>query len=116
MGNRLYLVSDAMPTVGGKKGSFMINGEEILGKNDKCISKDGVIAGSNLNLLKAVKNCIDYVEIDIIEAIKMATLEPAKLIKKNTEIGKIKKGFNADLLIFNNSFEILKIVINGEIE
>ncbi|MEG1447988.1 MAG: amidohydrolase family protein, partial [Oscillospiraceae bacterium] len=76
--------------------------------------KDGTIAGSASNLHKNIKNCINFgIEPQI--AIKSATLIPATVIDKEKEIGSIKVGKYADLVLLDKNFDIKKVWIRGEI-
>ncbi|RYD86628.1 MAG: N-acetylglucosamine-6-phosphate deacetylase, partial [Sphingobacteriales bacterium] len=75
---------------------------------------NGTISGSNLTMLKAVQNCVEYVGIGLAEAVNMASLYPAQLASL-TKKGKIAAGFDADLLIFNDKFTPVATVLQGEI-
>ncbi len=73
---------------------------------------DGTLSGSRLTFLKAVKNCVEYAGIPLAEAIRMAATYPAKLIHAHN-IGKIETGYKANLVIFNNDFEVKQVVTDG---
>jgi N-acetylglucosamine-6-phosphate deacetylase len=73
---------------------------------------DGTLSGSCLTMLKAVQNCVEKVGIELAEAINMATLYPAQLAKKVNK-GQIKSGFDADLVVFNNAFEVQQTILAG---
>jgi N-acetylglucosamine-6-phosphate deacetylase len=52
------------------------------------------------------------VGIDLAEAVNMASLYPAELASQ-TKKGKIEKGFDADLVVFNADFEVLETILKG---
>ena len=55
---------------------------------------------------------MEHVGIDLTEAINMASLYPAQLIKATTK-GKIEKGFDADLIAFDKDFNISHTFLKG---
>ncbi len=74
-----------------------------------------VIAGSKLNLLRAVKNMVYLCGVSIANAVKMASLNPAKVIGVDNKKGKIARGYDADLVIFDDSFKCRATIVNGTI-
>ncbi|MER1984882.1 MAG: amidohydrolase family protein [Solibacillus sp.] len=48
------------------------------------------------------------------ETLRMASTYPAKAINMEHTLGKIKEGYLANLTIFNDSYEVEAVVINGE--
>jgi N-acetylglucosamine-6-phosphate deacetylase len=63
-------------------------------------------------LLKAVQNCVEYADISLAEAINMASLYPALLLGEAKK-GKIEKGYDADMVIFNDQFEVKGTIFKG---
>ncbi len=96
---RLFLITDAVTET--SEGPYP---HERSG--DKYIS-NGILSGSALTLMKAVKNCVEKCDIPLQEALKMAGLYPAKVIGLANETGKIKKGYKADIVFMNQEFEVL---------
>jgi N-acetylglucosamine-6-phosphate deacetylase len=105
LGDKLFLITDAVTaaTVGTYKHQFT---------GDRYVMPDGTLSGSCLTMLKAVQNCVERVGIELAEAINMATLYPAQLSKKVNK-GQIKAGFDADLVVFNNAFEVEQTILAG---
>ncbi len=110
---RMILVSDSMPSVGAKDKSFKINGEDIIVENGRCITKDGVLAGSDLDMITAVKNTVMMLGIDMEESLRMASLYPAKYMGVDNRLGAISKGLHADIIHINDDFTISATWING---
>ncbi len=75
---------------------------------------DGTLSGSLLTPLQAVKNCVEYAGIPLDEALRKATAYPAQLIQAN-DIGKIEAGYKANLVIFNDNFEVQQVITEGNI-
>ena len=105
LGDKLFLITDAVTSA--TEGAYQ---HRLVG--DKYVMPDGTLSGSSLTMLKAVQNCVEKVGIELAEAVNMASLYPAQLASKTTK-GKIEAGFDADLIIFNNQFETLATVLQG---
>jgi len=114
--NKLFLVTDAMPPVGSDISKYKLGDLEVLCKDKKCITMDGVLAGSALDMATAVRNCVQKVEIPLDEALRMASTYPAENLGLNKILGKIKPGFLANMVIFNNQIVVESVIIHGVYE
>jgi N-acetylglucosamine-6-phosphate deacetylase len=61
-------------------------------------------------MMQCVKNAVEHVGIELDEALRMASLYPAKLLGKDCKLGKIEKGYEASLVIFDEKFEEIRLV------
>ena len=102
MGDRLFLITDAVTET--KEGPYP---HEL--KGDKYES-NGILSGSALTMIKAVKNCVEQCNIPLDEALRMASLYPAKVLGIDHETGRIEKGYKADLVLMNEKFDVLNCV------
>lgn len=109
---KMVLVTDAMPSVGAADKNFMLNGELIQCKNGKLTTATGTLAGSDLDMLTAVKNTVNMVGIDWDEAIQMASKYPAAMMGENN-LGAIKVGYNASMILIDENFQQLRSWIDG---
>ena len=107
MGERLFLITDAVEEV--KEGVYV-----HVKKEDRFTLPDGTLSGSNLTLLRAVKNCVEHAEILLDEALRMASTYPAHVMKLSNR-GKIQEGLKANLTIFSEDFTPKYSVLNGEV-
>lgn len=112
-GDKLVLVTDATPPVGTQMASFIIGGQEVFYQNGMCVSADGTLGGSALTMMEAVSNCVHHVDIPLEEALRMATLYPARAIAVDGELGWMGEGAIANLTIFNNDLEVIGVVDSG---
>jgi N-acetylglucosamine-6-phosphate deacetylase len=112
------LITDAM------RGAGMPEGESILGNINsgiKVILEGGVakmpdrssFAGSVALADRLVRTMINMGEVPLVDAVKMITATPARIMKLNDKIGSLKKGMDADILIFNQDIEMQSIFIKG---
>jgi N-acetylglucosamine-6-phosphate deacetylase len=105
LGNRLFLITDAVTAA--TEGTY----QHQL-KGDRYVMPDGTLSGSCLTMLKAAANCVNHVGIGLAEAINMASLYPAQLAKLSKK-GKVAAGYDADLVVFNEGFEVQGTVFKG---
>lgn len=110
---KIMLVTDAMPTVGAANKRFTLGGEEIIATDGRCALADGTLAGSDLDMISAVRNCVEMVGIGLEEALRMASLYPAAFLKLDDRMGRIAPGYRADLILFDEDFKVTRSWING---
>jgi len=104
--DRLYLISDAVEE--NRKGAY----QHIL-RGDRYTLEDGTLSGSALTMMKAVANCTRYAGIEPEEALRMATVYPAKLMRL-TDRGAIAPGLKADIVAFDREFNIKIVIKEGQ--
>jgi N-acetylglucosamine-6-phosphate deacetylase len=110
----ICLVTDSLKASGVGDGVFEWGGREIEVKGPKATMKDsGVLAGSVLTLNKAVKNMIDWTRVSVNEAVNMASLNPARVLGLDEEIGSIAVGKQANLALLDRDFNVLGTVLHG---
>lgn len=98
---RLILVSDATPPVGATLDEFMIGGQTVFYRQGRCISADGTLGGSALTMMAAVANAVRHGGIALEEALRMATLYPARAIGVDHSLGVLAPGYQANLVLFD---------------
>jgi len=111
--DRLMLVTDAMPTVGGENPEFMLQGRAIRRDGDRLVSEDGVLAGSTLTMADAVANAIEQGDLSVASAVEMATSSPAHFLGLAGETGAIAAGLKADLVVMREDFSVTSTWIGG---
>jgi len=104
-----------MLLAGSNLTSAVFAGKTIYYKDGRCVDEKGTLGGSALTMIDAVKNAVEYVGIALDEALRMATLYPAKAIGVDKTLGSVSEGKIANLVIFDRNFTITKTVVNGEI-
>jgi len=111
---KMMLVTDAMHTVGQGAGRFDLMGSPIVSENGKVTTLNGTLAGSNLDMATAVRNTVQQVGLGLEEALRMASLYPAQFLKLDYKIGRIAKGFQADLVLIDDHMQVQQTWIKGE--
>ena len=103
---KLLLVTDAMSSVGSEVSSFEIYGERIQERGGRLVNSDGVLAGSAIGMIDAVRIATSIVGLPLEESLRMASLYPATFLTLEHELGRIAKGFRADLVHFDKDFQV----------
>ena len=98
MKERLFIITDAVTET--DKGLYPHKLE-----GDKYVS-EGTLSGSALTMIKAVKNCVEKVNIDLAEALRMASLYPAKVLGLEDELGMIKAGYKANFVLLDEELNV----------
>ena len=107
----LYLVSDAMATIGSDLQSFSLNGRTVYRADGRVTLADGTLAGADIDLLSGVRYAIGHLEQDCEEALARATRVPARLIGL-ADRGHLTPGARADILHLDDGLQ-LKAVWQG---
>ncbi len=109
------IISDSMRAAGHFDGEYDLGGQTVYVKNGKALLSDGTIAASTSNVFDELKNVISY-GIPIKQAIKSATINPAKAIRVDDQTGSIKVGKYADILAVDKDFNIKLVMVKGKIK
>lgn len=108
------LVTDAMSTVGASEKSFVLDGETIHAVDGRCTNAAGSLAGSDLDMNTAIKNAMKFARVDWLEAVRMASLYPARAIGLDHELGYIKAGYRANFVELDAQQNVVSTWINGK--
>ena len=118
--DRIALITDSM------RGAGMPSGESVLGNINtglKVIIEDGVaklpdrtaFAGSVATADRLVRNMINMADVPLVEAVRMMTLTPARIIGVDANKGSIAVGKDADVIIFDDNITIDSTFRQGRI-
>lgn len=99
MKERLFIITDAVTNC--NKGYYR---HQLDG--DKYIANE-TLSGSALTMLQAVKNVIQYCNINLEDALQMASSIPAKLLGMENKIGKLEEGLPDCFLLLNQELELV---------
>jgi len=110
---KLVLVTDAMPTVGTDAESFRLGGETVSVRGGRCLSAEGRLAGSALDMASAVRNCVARIGIPLEEALAMASANPATALGIGDRYGRIAPGYAADFVVLDERLTVRETYLNG---
>ncbi|HVJ34378.1 MAG TPA: N-acetylglucosamine-6-phosphate deacetylase [Terriglobia bacterium] len=111
---KIVLVTDAMPTAAGGPDHFNLLGRRVEVKNDRLELPDGTLAGSNLTMDEAVRFAIDHLDVEVGEALRMASLYPAAFIRREHEFGRIAPGYRASLVLLDKALGARATWVDGQ--
>ncbi|MCD9531156.1 N-acetylglucosamine-6-phosphate deacetylase [Photobacterium carnosum] len=114
LGEQLFMVTDAVAPAGTDMTEFDMAGLQAYVTNGKCHYKDGTIAGSAVTMAQGLNNLIDHVGLSREEALRMATLYPAKAIKVDNEYGLLKAGYKANITLLSDNNEVKHVYQMGK--
>jgi N-acetylglucosamine-6-phosphate deacetylase len=117
----IALITDAM------RGAGMPEGESILGSRANglpVIIEDGVakmpdrssFAGSVATADRLVRVMVEKAEVPLVDAIRMITHTPARIMKLDNKIGTLAAGMDADIVIFDENIRISRTILKGNVE
>lgn len=112
-GDKLVLVTDATAPAGADIDQFIFAGKTIYYRDGLCVDENGTLSGSALTMIEAVQNSVEHIGIALDEALRMATLYPARAIGVEQRLGTIEAGKVANLTAFTRDFKITKTLVNG---
>lgn len=114
-GRKLCFITDCLPAGGLPYGEYTLGGTKIIYNDIVCRLEDGTVAGSVLPLNKGVWNVYTNSSIPLNECVNGASLNPATAIGVADRKGSLEVGKDADVIITDDSFNVLKTIIGGEI-
>lgn len=114
VGDQVFLVTDAMPSVGAADKAFSIGDIKIEVADGKCVTNEGTLAGSDLDMIGAVRNAMEFLHVDLEQATRMASILPARFITLQDHLGEIRAGLQADFVLLSAELEVEESWIKGQ--
>jgi len=88
---------------------------KVVVKNSEAHLESGNLAGSTLTMNRAVKNMIEKVGINIKESVRMASLNPARLLGLDKDRGSLTPGKRADIAVLDDNFQVICTIKKGKV-
>lgn len=115
--DKVCFVTDAMPAVGLPDGIHKIGDVEAIVENGIARLKDNTAyAGSVTTMDVCVRNGIHQLDLPLVDAIRMSSLTPAKIIGVDKRKGSLEKEKDADVIIIDKDIVVHKTIVRGKIE
>jgi N-acetylglucosamine-6-phosphate deacetylase len=112
---RIILVTDAIAAAGMGRGSFTLGAQTVDVKDGVPRLPDGTLAGSVLQLHRAVHNFAAAAGVGRREAVQAASLTPARLLGAHRRKGRIAPGMDADLVVLGRDGDVLLTIARGRV-
>ena len=110
---RICLISDSLRCCGMPDGEYELGGQQVFLSGGVARLADGTIAGAASNLYTDMRNVVSF-GIDRDEAIRAATIRPAREIGRGDEIGSIEAGKLADFVICGEDLALREVWLGGK--
>src|SRR5271155_430758 len=107
------LVSDAMPPAAGGPDVFELQGRRMTRVGNKLTAEDGTLAGATITMRDAVDYLVHVLKVPLADALMMATLTPARLLRVDNRIGRLKPGLRADLVHLTDDLRLAEVWVGG---
>ncbi len=99
MKERLFIITDAVTDTHEGLYPHQLAGDKY--------ESNGILSGSAITMAKGVKNLVEKIGIELSEALRMASLYPARLLGMSNRLGMIKKGYNADMVFLDEELNVI---------
>ncbi len=109
---RIILITDSMPL----SGDYTNNEEDGVAYGpDLNYDYEGHLAGSHLTLDAACRNLMTHTGYGLCHAIRFASLNPARLLGIDDQVGSLEAGKTANLILIDDMVNVKKVILDGKI-
>jgi N-acetylglucosamine-6-phosphate deacetylase len=108
----VLLASDATAATGMPDGNFRLGNFEVIVKDGVCRNAEGKLAGSTLTLDRALRYIV-ALGVPLIDAVRMATILPARRISLAGKKGILAVGADADLVVLTPDLRVVGVMTRG---
>jgi N-acetylglucosamine-6-phosphate deacetylase len=109
----IALVSDAMPPAAGGPDVFELQGRRMTRVGNRLVAEDGTLAGAAITMRDALDYLVNALKVPLADALTMATLTPARLLRVDDRIGRLKPGWRADLVHLTDDLQVTEVWTGG---
>ncbi|PLS18743.1 N-acetylglucosamine-6-phosphate deacetylase [Bacillus sp. M6-12] len=113
--DKIILITDAMRAKCLADGTYDLGGQVATLKDGKVENQEGSLAGSVLKMKDARNNFAQWIDNDLSVLTKITSVNPAKQIGVYDRKGSIHPGKDADIIMVNDSGEIILTICRGEV-
>lgn len=112
---RVVLITDAMAAAGLGDGVYSLTGHEVVVKDGVAHNPRGAIAGSTTTLDRCVRNVHRLLDVPLADAVRMASLNPARVIGRDREMGSLDVGKAANLVALDAEGTVHLTLVRGKV-
>jgi len=114
--DKVILITDSMAAAGLGDGEYGLGSEKVTVKGGVARTQEGALAGSTLTIIRAVKNICQTLGAPLGDAVRMASVNPAKALGMYDMTGSIAAGKNADIIGIDGEFNVRFAMVGGEVK
>lgn len=109
----IILITDSIKAGGMHEGEYDFADQKVIMKDKKAFLPDGTLAGSTLTLNTAIRNITRLGNAKINDAVRMASLNGAKVLGISRQKGVIAVGKDADIVVMDSEFNVVMTLLKG---
>jgi N-acetylglucosamine-6-phosphate deacetylase len=118
--DRIELCSDSIRAAGMPEGEFVLGNPRdgqitVVDEGVAWLPDRTAFAGSVATANLLVRNMVNLAGVNLQDAVKMATLTPARILRIDDAKGSIAKGKDADIVVFDNDLNVRMTIVEGEV-
>ncbi len=113
--DKIALITDSLKITGLPGDTFEADGRSVRVRDGLVYLDDDTIAGSVLTMNRAVANVVSTGLVPLEEALKMASLVPAKILGVQHHKGTLTPGSDADLVVMDKDFNVKLTMVEGKV-
>jgi N-acetylglucosamine-6-phosphate deacetylase len=106
------LITDGISAMGMPDGTYHLGSFEVEVRGERC-SSHGKLAGSVLTLDRAVRNVMQFAKLNFLDSVRLATLNPARVLGLAHRKGVLRAGADADVVVFSPMSEVRQTIVGG---
>ena len=110
----MALVTDAMPSVGARLNQFQLMGRTISLHKGRLTAPDGTLAGAHLDMASAVRNAVRLAKLPLDDALRAASLTPARFLGLERERGALICDARGDMVALTPDLDVIRTWVEGE--
>jgi N-acetylglucosamine-6-phosphate deacetylase len=111
--DQIALVTDAMPLVGTSLDRFELIGQTIKLADGRLTTEAGTLAGAHLDMASAVRNAVRLAQLPLEDALRAASLTPARFLGLDNERGTLVPGARADFVALTQELTVIATWVGG---
>lgn len=112
--DKVVLITDSVETAGLPDGIYESSMGTVRVNNHQVRLLNGTLAGSQADMNQCVKNVYQHLGLTLNEAVSLASYNPAKSLGID-KMGEIKVGNFADIIFFDDNFQIKQTIVKGKV-
>jgi len=109
----IALVTDGMPTVGAATDRFQLMGRTITLAEGRLTAEDGTLAGAHLDMASAIRNAVRLADVPLEDALRAASLTPARFLGLDHQWGQLIPGARADIVALTPDLDLIATWLDG---
>jgi N-acetylglucosamine-6-phosphate deacetylase len=116
--DNVCLITDATAGAGLERGAKFLVGDTpaLVGDGVGMIADGSSLAGSVSTMIQMVRNMVELAGVSLADAVRMASLNPARALGMGGRKGSVEPRKDADMVVFSGKFEVLKTLVGGRVE